>query len=81
LLLLDEATASLDQKSETQVLENLRRYGVAVLLVTHRIPVREFADRDLRLVDGRLIEDAGPSSDAPDDRRFATVSDAHWSES
>ena len=61
LLLLDEATASLDEQSETQVLENLRKYGVAVLLVTHRVPAHEFADRDLRLIDGRLIEDARPS--------------------
>lgn len=80
LLLLDEVTASLDEASETQVLSNLRNYGVAVLLVTHRIGVHEFADRSLRLLDGRLIEDAGPAFHATKDHDIAAVSNLQWSE-
>jgi len=36
LLILDEATGSLDMELEIQVLENIRRRGCAVVLVTHR---------------------------------------------
>jgi ABC-type bacteriocin/lantibiotic exporter with double-glycine peptidase domain len=56
LLLLDEATSGLDPESEWQVLENLTATGVAVLLVTHRIPLHFIAQRVLRLKDGVLME-------------------------
>jgi ABC-type multidrug transport system fused ATPase/permease subunit len=58
LLLLDEATSALDEENESQVLENLRASGVAVLLVTHRALKPGFADRVFRLEEGRLIEEA-----------------------
>lgn len=58
LLLLDEATSALDEENESQVLENLRASGVAVLLVTHRALKSGFADRVFRLEEGRLIEEA-----------------------
>jgi ABC-type bacteriocin/lantibiotic exporter with double-glycine peptidase domain len=57
LLLMDEGTAALDGQSEAQVLENLRRHGLAVLLVTHRVQSRPFGDRVLRLRNGRLEEE------------------------
>ncbi len=57
LLLLDEATAALDEQSEARVLNNLRHRGVAVLLVTHRVHSRRFGDRILRLSDGQLVDE------------------------
>jgi ABC-type multidrug transport system fused ATPase/permease subunit len=67
LLLLDEATSALDEKNEAEVLENLGACGMAVLLVTHRVHNRiGFADRVLRLEDGRLIEERGSSAPAFD---------------
>ncbi len=57
LLLLDEATSALDMESERQVLENLRASGKAILLVTHRVPLRAFAQRIFLLRAGRLIEE------------------------
>lgn len=57
LLLLDEATSALDMESERQVLENLRASGRAVLLVTHRVPLRSFAQRIVLLQDGHLVEE------------------------
>lgn len=54
LLILDEATAALDQLSEQRFLQHLRtaRPGLAVLLVTHRLSALQFTDRSLVLVDG-----------------------------
>ena len=58
LLLLDEATSALDEENESQVLGNLRASGIAVLLVTHRVPRRDFAQRALRLEHGLLVEES-----------------------
>jgi ABC-type multidrug transport system fused ATPase/permease subunit len=57
LLLLDEATSALDLEAEARVLANLREYGTAVLLVTHRIHASYCGDRRLRLEDAQLFED------------------------
>lgn len=57
LMLLDEATSALDEENERQILQNLSASGKAVLLVTHRIHVQAFAQRVLRLQEGRLIEE------------------------
>ncbi|MFC5862368.1 ATP-binding cassette domain-containing protein [Acidicapsa dinghuensis] len=64
LLLLDEATSALDMESERQVLENLKTSGRAVLLVTHRIPLRAFAQRVFLLLDGTLVEETEESTAA-----------------
>lgn len=58
LLLLDEATSALDEENESQVLGNLSASGIAVLLVTHRVPRRDFAQRVLRLEQGLLNEES-----------------------
>nr|WP_269457603.1 thiol reductant ABC exporter subunit CydD [Auraticoccus monumenti] len=49
LLLLDEPTAGLDVDTEAGVVRSLRSLGVAVLVVSHRIPVLAAADRVLHL--------------------------------
>jgi len=62
LILADEPTASLDAASAAIVLEALttaaRRWGAAVLLVTHDARVFEIADRRVHLADGILVEPA-----------------------
>ena len=58
LLLLDEATSALDEENERQVLENLSASGKAVLLVTHRMRTRAFAQRVLRLQEGCLVDES-----------------------
>ena len=58
LLLLDEATSALDEQNESQVLGTLSASGIAVLLVTHREPRRDFAHRVLRLDQGLLVEES-----------------------
>ena len=56
LLLLDEATASLDQLSERRFLQALRtaRPTLAVLLITHRLSALQHTDRNLLMVNGAL---------------------------
>jgi ABC-type multidrug transport system fused ATPase/permease subunit len=59
LLLLDEATSALDEENERAILEGLVASGRTVLLATHRGTSHVFADRVLRIEDGRLIEEPG----------------------
>jgi putative ABC transport system ATP-binding protein len=57
LLLADEPTGNLDRDTGTKILETFREIcdrGVAVVAVTHDELVTEYADRTVRLVDGRL---------------------------
>jgi putative ABC transport system ATP-binding protein len=60
LLLADEPTGSLDTRRGREVLELLqgvcRERGVATVLVSHDPMAAEYADRVLRLCDGRLSE-------------------------
>jgi subfamily B ATP-binding cassette protein MsbA len=62
LLILDEATASLDSESEALIqdaLEGLfaRRSGVTTLVIAHRLSTIRGADRIFVLSDGRLVEE------------------------
>ncbi|WP_436903214.1 ABC transporter ATP-binding protein [Halovenus halobia] len=59
VLLADEPTGNLDRDTGVKILEEVRRIcerGVAVVAVTHDELVTEYADRTVRLVDGRLGE-------------------------
>ena len=58
LLLLDEATAALDPRTEQQVLQRLHKYleGRTALLVAHRYSLLEMVDRVLVFANGRLVE-------------------------
>lgn len=58
IVLADEPTASLDEKTGREVVEIIRRMakvlGVTVVLVTHDNRILDIADRIVNLVDGRL---------------------------
>jgi putative ABC transport system ATP-binding protein len=59
VLLADEPTGNLDRETGTKILDEFRAIcdrGVAVVAVTHDELVTEFADRTVRLVDGKLGE-------------------------
>lgn len=59
ILILDEATSSLDSESEAEVqkaLENLMK-GRATLVIAHRLSTVRNADRVLVLADGRILEE------------------------
>jgi polar amino acid transport system ATP-binding protein len=74
-LLCDEITSALDPELKHEVLrvlEDLKRDGLTLVMVTHEIGfARRAADRVVVLADGRLIEDGPPSQvlDAPRSER------------
>ncbi len=59
VVLLDEPTARLDSATEAGIREATARLvaGRTTLLVAHRPSLLQLADRVVRLVDGRLVED------------------------
>jgi ABC-type lipoprotein export system ATPase subunit len=62
IIFADEPTGNLDSKSGTEImaiLDSLHKQGKTVILVTHEAEVAEHADRLIRLLDGKVIED-GP---------------------
>jgi ATP-binding cassette subfamily C protein len=58
LLILDEATASLDPKSEAEVCATVRRLRgrMTILAVSHQAALLDVADKVYRLSDGRAVE-------------------------
>lgn len=60
VILADEPTGNLDQKTGHQViqlLEDLNRNQVTLIIVTHDADIGKRAIRQLKLVDGRIAED------------------------
>lgn len=62
IILLDEATASLDVENETKVQGALSRLltGKTVLVIAHRMRTVEAADKIVVLSDGRVAEEGAP---------------------
>jgi len=63
IVLLDEATASLDVENETKVQGALSHLlsGKTVLVIAHRMRTVEAADKIVVLADGRVAEEGSPS--------------------
>ncbi|OGB53349.1 MAG: hypothetical protein A2503_05275 [Burkholderiales bacterium RIFOXYD12_FULL_59_19] len=57
ILLLDEATDGLDHALEQRLRANLKRRGLTLIVVSHRLSTLAACDRVLRLVGGRLVTD------------------------
>jgi putative ABC transport system ATP-binding protein len=60
LLFADEPTGNLDSRTGDQIMEvfhELHRQGVTVVLVTHEPTIAAQAQRMVRLLDGKIIED------------------------
>src|SRR5215204_3392152 len=62
ILLLDEATASLDMESEEAIRDSLARlmHGRTVIAIAHRLATLRHFDRVVLLQSGRIIEDGPP---------------------
>jgi putative ABC transport system ATP-binding protein len=65
LVLFDEPTSALDTKLGEQVMELIRNEvksrGTAAIIVTHDARMTHYADKTVRIIDGRLEEPASPS--------------------
>lgn len=63
IVLMDEATASLDVENETKVQEALTRLlvGKTVLVIAHRMRTVEAADKIVVLADGKVVEEGTPA--------------------
>ncbi len=60
LLLADEPTGNLDSKTGDQIIElfhELHATGVTIMLVTHEMAMAAQAQRVVRMMDGRVVED------------------------
>jgi len=64
IVLLDEATASLDVENETKVQGALSRLlqGKTVLVIAHRMRTVEAADKIVVLADGKVAEEGSPAA-------------------
>ncbi|MDG4791774.1 peptidase domain-containing ABC transporter [Micromonospora sp. WMMD1102] len=56
LLILDEATSSVDADTELSILANLRTLGCTVIIIAHRLSTIRSADRIAFMADGRISE-------------------------
>ncbi len=57
LLILDEATASLDAGTEAAILDSMEQgAGVTAIIIAHRLTLAERADQILVLQEGRLVQ-------------------------
>lgn len=82
VLILDEATASLDIPSERQIQDALQTLLAdrTAIIIAHRLSTVAIADRVLVMEHGRIIEDDAPEALIGGDGRFAKLH-AAWRES
>ena len=62
VILADEPTGALDSASGEQLLallKSLHQEGVTIILITHDPAVAEHAQRQVKLLDGEIVEDTG----------------------
>jgi putative ABC transport system ATP-binding protein len=69
LILADEPTGNLDSASGAAImalLKDLHQRGHTIILVTHDLNIAAAANRQIRIMDGRIVEDTGfPEEHAP----------------
>lgn len=59
ILFFDEATSALDNRSQTLVMQSLKRLSTTRIIVAHRLSTVERADRIFVLERGRVVESGG----------------------
>ncbi len=70
ILLADEPTGNLDSKNGTAVMDLLRELhaeGSTICMVTHDPRYAAFADRNVHLFDGRVVDESAPTDDSRSD--------------
>lgn len=59
IVIFDEATSSLDEETEKKVMNNIKREYCSkiVIIITHRVSIKEYANRTYLMKDGHLYEE------------------------
>lgn len=78
VLILDEATSSLDMKSEALVSEAISRLvkGRTVLVIAHRLSTIKRAARVIVMADGEIVEEGTPAELIKGDGYYADLVDS-----
>ena len=61
LILADEPTGNLDSITSEEIMglfQDLNQDGITIVLVTHELDIAEHASRQVRFLDGRVVEDS-----------------------
>ena len=75
LLILDEATSSLDKQDEARIQRNIRdlAQGRTVVIIAHRLSALRYTDRVIGLERGRIVEQGPPAELARSHGYFAEM--------
>lgn len=67
VLIFDEATSSLDKKTEQDVINSIKNYNqnLTLIMVAHNLKTLESCDRIIRIKNGKLEEDGSPNEILP----------------
>ena len=61
IILADEPTGNLDSKTSEEIMalfDSLNKEGITIIIVTHETDIAEHASRQVRFLDGKIIEDS-----------------------
>jgi NHLM bacteriocin system ABC transporter peptidase/ATP-binding protein len=76
ILVLDEATAALDNRTEAQLMANLRRRGCTMLVIAHRLGLVRDCDEVIVMERGRIVQQGRPDELAATPGPFRAMLDS-----